>query len=775
MSKFGISQPVRRIEDSRLLTGRGCYIDDMNLDAQIYGYVLRSPLAHARLQSIDVEAARDSPGVLDVITGEELEQAGVNHLPCSIPIENSDGSQRADPKRPILCAEKVCYLGDNVAFVVAETSLQARDAAELVEVDYEELPVVTDTGSADEPGRPRVHDGVDRNVLFDWECGDPAAVECAFAGAAHITHLELVNNRVVVNSMEPRGAIADFDPATEKFTLYTSSQGGWWLKDQLAEHVLGLPPDKLRVVTPDVGGGFGMKGCAYPEHVMLLWATRKLGRPVKWTSDRSEAFVSDSMGRDHVTRASIAFNADHRILAMRVLTRASMGAYLSMFAPSAPTACALKVLPGVYDTQKLHYRVKGITTNTVPIDAYRGAGRPEAIYVIERLMDRAARELGLSPVELRRHNFIPPSAMPFQTAAGERYDSGEFQRVLELALSEAGWTDVATRKRAARERGALLGIGMCYYIEATMGDPSETAMIRFEPAGTVAVQVGTQTNGQGHETAYAQILHERLAVPFDAVRIVQGDTDLIPRGGGTGGSRSVTAQGAAICRAAEVIIERGRKLASLVLEAAADDIHFDAGSFHVVGTDLGIDIMALADEARGRHDLPDELTEGLDGAATIDLVAWTYPNGCHIAEVEVDEDTGVVSLVRYTVVDDFGKVINPLLLEGQVHGGIVQGAGQALLEQTVYDEHGQLLTGSFMDYAIPRASDMPMFDFSTIEVACENNPLGMKGAGEAGTVGSKAAVMNAVTDALTSAGAARIDMPATPFRVWEMLQAARAT
>jgi carbon-monoxide dehydrogenase large subunit len=767
MSKFGISQPVRRVEDARFVTGAGRYVDDIQLEHQAYGYVARSPVARARIQSLDVEAARAAPRVLDVITGDELERKGRNDIPCRAVIPGC-----ARPKRPILCTDRVCYVGDNMAFVVAETLAQAKEAADLIAVDYDDREPVVDTRTADAPGTPLVHEDVPSNLFFDWTYGDAGAVATAFESAAHVARIELVNNRVVANPLEPRGAIAEYDPNAGRLTVNTGTQGVWSLKDLLCE-TLAMPGEHVRVVTPDVGGGFGMKGVDYPEQVLVAWAARKLGRPVRWISERSEGFVSDVHGRDHVTRAELAFDDEHRILGMRVSTRANLGAYLSQVAPFVPTRAALKVLPGVYDVGRLHYRVQGVATNTVPVDAYRGAGRPEAIYVLERLLDVAARDLGLGPVALRRRNMIPASAMPFTTAVGETYDSGEFERVMDAALDRSDWAGFALRREHARRRGARRGIGLAYYIEATMGAPRESAAIRFTGGGVVEVLVGTQSNGQGHETAYTQIVHQHLGVPFETVRVVQGDSDRVPSGGGTGGSRSVTIQGWALGDASNEVIERGKRLAGLELEAAAADIEFDAGRFRIVGTDRAIDIMELARRSLKRREdtgLPEDLRAGLHGEATVDMKAWTFPNGCHVAEVEIDPDTGTTRLVRYTVVDDFGRVINPLLLAGQVHGGVAQGVGQALLEHAVYDEFGQLVTGSFMDYCMPRADDLPAIDFSTIEVPCRNNPLGMKGAGEAGTVGSLAAVMNAVADALADAGIAHIDMPATPLRIWQALK-----
>ena len=762
MSKFGIGQPVRRVEDQRLITGQGRFTDDINLPGQLYLYVLRSPTAHARIARLDTAAAKVAPGVKLVATAADLDTG----LPCFIPITNRDGSKRADPKHPILCQDEVNHVGDNVAFVVAATREQAKDAAELIEVEYDDLPAVADTAGALAPGAAQVHPEAPGNLAFDWHYGDEAAVQAAFGQAARVVKLELVNNRVICNAMEPRACLAEWDAGAEKLTLQTGTQGVWMPRNILAAS-LGLDPEQVRVTTPDVGGGFGMKAFFYPEYAMTGYAARFLGQPVKWTGERGESFLSDTMGRDHVTVAQVAFDADHRILGLKVDLIANMGAYYFAFAPYIPTGAALKVLPGVYDVKVLSYGVRGVFTNTVPVDAYRGAGRPESIYCMERLMDYAADQLGVDRVELRRKNFVRPEQMPFKTAAGELYDTGEFAKVMDTCLEKADWAGIS--KRRAQANGRLRGIGMCYYIESTMGDPSEHASIEFGEDGTVSVMVGTQTNGQGHATAYTQVLHQRLNIPFDKIRIVQGDSDRIKAGGGTGGSRSLTAQGAAINDAADIVIERGKAFAAQVFETAAADIQFNDGTFRVAGTDRAIEILELAGKARTMA-LGMGMEGGLDAAATTTLSAWTFPNGCHIAEVEVDPDTGVVEVVDYNVVDDFGVVLNPMLVEGQVHGGIVQGIGQALLEGAIYDDSGQLLTGSFMDYTMPRADNMPSFDFSTVEVPCKNNAMGVKGCGEAGSVGAPAAVINALVDAVADRGVTHIDMPATPEKVWRLAQ-----
>ncbi|MBL4667152.1 MAG: xanthine dehydrogenase family protein molybdopterin-binding subunit, partial [Sneathiella sp.] len=543
MVKFGVNQSVSRVEDTRLITGAGEYTDDINLPGQLYGYMLRSPVAHGKILSLDIEDAKSAPGVVDVITGKELEAAKANQRPCMIPLKNSDGSNRADPGHPVLAVDTVKYVGDNIAFIVAETLDQAKDAAEMIMVDFDDLVAVIDTRTANENGKPMVHDDVANNVAFNWEHGSGSDLDKIFENAAHVTTVDLINNRVVVNSLEPRGVIADWDSDAEKMTVRMGTQGGWVTKSLLAKAVLHIPEDQIRVITPDVGGAFGMKLFFYSECVATVWASRKLARPIKWMGERSDAFLSDTHGRDHATTASLAFDADHKILGMKVHTNANLGAYLSTFGPMIPTMAAVKVLPGVYDIPALHYHCTGVFTNTVPVDAYRGAGRPEAIYVIERLMDTAAAELGLGPDELRRKNFIPVSAIPYTTATGCVYDSGEFERLMDKAMENAEWAKFDDRKAASLQNGKIRGMGMCYYIEATAGNPSETATVRFEENDIVTLAVGTQSSGQGHSTAYAQILTERLGVPFENIRIIQGDTDKIKTGGGTGGSRSLTVQG----------------------------------------------------------------------------------------------------------------------------------------------------------------------------------------------------------------------------------------
>ena len=767
MSKFGVSQPVRRLEDGRFLTGQGRFVDDVSLPGQTWGYVLRSPHAHAAIRAIDTSDAAGRPGVLAIVTGADLAKDGVGPLPCFADLKNSDGSRLDVPKRLPLAVDAVRFVGDPVAFVVAETLVQARDAAEAIVVDYDPRPAAVDPAAALTPGQPLVHDGRKANLAFDWEFGNAAEVEKAFAGAARIVRLELINNRLVASPMETRGVIASIDAG--RVVVHTGNQGPWTIRDLLAKRVLKVDAKAVRVTTPDVGGAFGAKIFYYPEHALVAWTARRLNRPVKWIAERTEAFLADAQGRDHVTRAEIAFSADHRIVGYRVDTVANMGAYLSEYGPEIPTSAALKVLPGIYDVKCLHYRVRGAYTHTAPVDAYRGAGRPEAIYQIERLMDEAAAELGIDRVELRRRNFVPATGFPFRTAVGEIYDSGDFGRVLDTALAKADWSGFAARRRDAATRRKRRGIGLGYFIEATMGGPDESAVIRFTSNGRVQILVGTQSSGQGHETAFAQVLHERLGIPLDKVDLVQGDTDLIAAGGGTGGSRSLTAEAWAIDAASTKIVEQGTPLAADALEAAAADIEFRDGAFRIAGTDRSITVLDLAARLRS------STTDGdnrLNAAAKITVPAWTFPNGCHVAEVEIDEDTGVPKLVASTIVDDFGRILNPLLVEGQVDGGVVQGIGQALFENAVYGADGQFLSASFMDYCLPRADDLPDLDFSTVEVPCVNNPFGVKGCGEAGAIASPPAVINAVVDALAGRRRVRVDMPATAEKLWRLLRQA---
>ena len=768
MTKFGIAQNVRRVEDPRLLIGGGRYTDDIQLPDEAIATVLRSPHAAARILTMDADAARAMPGVLAVYTGADLQDDKIGGIPCGVSIKNRDGSSRADVPHHALASGAVRHVGDPVAFIVAETHQAARDAAEAVFIEYEILPSVTDLGATLDAGSPAVWDSVPGNMAFDWEVGDRARVDGLFDSAAHVTRLTVVNNRIVVASLEARAATAQFEDG--RFTLYTNTQGGWSIRGMLAKAVFNLPEDNFRVVTPDVGGGFGMKLFLYPEQILVCYAARKLGRPVKWTSERSEAFLSDSHGRDNITRGELALDAEGNFLAMRTRNVANMGAYYSNYGPFIPTAAGTKVLASVYKFQAIYANVVGAFTNTVPVDAYRGAGRPESNYLVERLIDAAAHETGIDRIELRRRNMVPPSAMPYLTAMNQTYDSGDFQRVLDAALEKMDWAGFEGRRAAAAARGKKRGIGMAYYLEATGGAPTERAEIRFAEDGYVDVYVGTQSTGQGHETAYVQLTADQLGIDGDLIRIRQGDTDTIPVGGGTGGARSLYSEGQAILVTSATVISKGKQAASEMLEAAAEDIEFASGRFTVAGTDRGVDILTLAATQRDRPGATQ-----LDAAEVAKIENHTFPNGCHVAEVEVDPDTGTIAVVRYLVCDDVGRAVNPMIVRGQVHGGVAQGVGQALMERTSYDaESGQLLSGSFMDYALPRASDLPDVEVDLIEVPCLTNPLGVKGAGEAGAVGSPPAVMNALVDALRDMGVDAIDMPATPEKVWRAIHARAA-
>lgn len=769
MAKFGIGQPVSRVEDPRLLTGNGCYTADINLHGQAYAVVLRSPHAHACVDQIDTNSALTAPGVLTVLTGEDVAVDGLGNMPCNVPLTNRDGSPRATVPRPILAQRRVRHVGEPVALVVAETLAQAQDAAEMINVDYTVLPSVTVTADAAHDGAPLVWDHVPDNTCFDWENGDAVAVDAALTKAAHITRLSIINNRVVVNAMEPRAALAETDKASGRTTLYTPSQGVTILQEQLAKTVFGIDPTMLRVVTKDVGGGFGMKIFLHPEQCLVVWASRRLEQPVKWVAERGESFLSDSQGRDNVSFAEMALDTDGHIMALKVTTLAALGAYLSSASPFVPTDAGTNMLVGLYKTSAVYVNVRGVFTNTVPVDAYRGAGRPEAAYLLERMVDAAAREIGLSPDEIRRRNFV--DELPYTTPLGDTYDSGNFAAVMEACMERADWKGAKTRRQDATRRGKLLGLGLACYVERCGGGPAETARLEFaEDRDEVTITIGNQSNGQGHETAYAQVLSDRLGIDSEAIRVVQGDTDLVDRGL-TGGSRALSVGGAAVLGAATQIIKKGLTIAANAMQAGVADVEFADGRYTVAGTGRSISIFETARTGRDLAILTEGMKPGLDESHERKPTASTFPNGCHICELEVDPETGSVEIVRYTVVDDFGATINPLMLAGQVHGGIAQGIGQALLEHTVYDpETGQLISGSFVDYALPRAGDMLPFAFSTYNVPCITNPLGIKGAGEAGAVGAPPAVINALVDALFRVNGVRnIDMPATQECVWRAL------
>ncbi len=773
LRKFGIGQPVPRGEDPRLLRGQGRYTDDVNLPSQAHAVIVRSRYAHGVLRGIDTSAARAMPGVLGVYTGRDLNAAGFGPLKCIIAFPNRDGTPMRKPVWHALATDRVRFVGDPVAFVVAETAAEAKDAAEAVTVEIDPLPAVTRAKDAAEPGAPLIHEEAPGNVALDYHYGDAAKVAAAFARAAHVTRLPLVNNRLVVSAMEPRSAVAAHDRADGRWTLHVGCQGVFGLRNQLAGDILKVPTEKVRVVTGNVGGSFGMKAQAYPEYVCLFHAARALGRPIKWTDERSESFLSDTHGRDHEMLGELALDADGHFLAVRITGFANMGAYLAHVAPLMGTLNVVKNVVGVYRTPLVEVATKCAFTNTTPVSAYRGAGRPESNYFMERLVETAARETGIDRVELRRRNHIRPEEMPYKAASDMTYDSGDFPAVLDRALAAADWNGFERRKAESRARGKLRGRGISDYLEVTAPPMKEMGGIRFEADGTVTIVTGTLDYGQGHWTPFAQVLSDKLGIPFERIRLLQGDSDQLIAGGGTGGSKSMMTSGAAIVEASQKVVELGKQIAAFALEAAVADIEFGDGRFTIVGTDRSIGLMELAGRLRAGLELPPELPQSLDVKHVFESAPSAFPNGCHIAEVEIDPDTGVAAVVKYSTVNDFGTVINPLLVEGQVHGGVVQGIGQALMERVVFDGDGQILTGSYMDYAVARAPDVPNFTFLSHPVPAKTNPLGVKGCGEAGCAGALPSVMNAVVDALSEYGIRHIDMPATPHRIWQAIQEAR--
>jgi carbon-monoxide dehydrogenase large subunit len=780
MATDGIGASVRRKEDHRFITGRGNYTDDIHRPGQVYAYFVRSPHAHARIRGIDKSSAAAAPGVLAVLDGSDVKAAGWGGLICGWMVKSKDGSDMKVGPHPVLALDTVRYVGDHVACVVAETYHQAKDAAELVEVDYEELPACVSTAHARDRGQPQLHDGIEKNTVYEWELGDQAAVDQAIAGAAHVTRIDLINNRLVPNAIEPRAAIAEYERGTDRFKLYTTSQNPHVARLILSAFIGVAPEHKLHVIAPDVGGGFGSKIYVYAEECVCLLAAKKLRRPVRWTGERTESFLADAHGRDHVTHVDLAMDADGNFTALKVHTTANMGAYLSTFASAVPTYLYGTLLAGQYKTPAIYVAVDAVYTNTAPVDAYRGAGRPEATYLVETVVETAARETGRDPAELRRKNFIPKDAFPYQTPVALMYDTGDYEAHLDKALDLADYRNFAQRRQASEAEGKLRGVGFACYIEACGVAPSavagslgagvglwESAQVRFSHTGMVQVLTGTHAHGQGHETTFAQLIAEKLGVPIDNVEVIHGDTEKTPVGMGTYGSRSLAVGGQAIANAADKIIAKGKKIAAHLLEASEADIEFKDGSFTVAGTDRSKSIGEVVFEAYVPHHLPYGMIEpGMEETAFYDPANFTYPSGTYICEVEVDPDTGVVKIDRFTAVDDFGKVINPMIVEGQVHGGLVQGIGQALTEGCVYDEIGQLVSASYMDYCMPKADNVPSFQVATTETACTHNTLGVKGCGEAGAIGAPPAVMNAITDAIGVA----ISMPATPEKVWRALQ-----
>ena len=772
LTKFGVGQPVRRSEDPKLVRGEGRYADDVNAPGQAYAVMVRSRDAHGIIRAIDADAAKKMPGVLAVLTAADL--AAYGPFKCTMPLKNRDGSPIRYTPRPALASDKVRFVGDPVACVIAETVDQAKDAAEAVALDVEPLPVVLNPAEAVKPGAPLVFDEVPNNVALDFHFGDAAKVAEAFAKAKHVTRLKTSNQRMIVAPMEPRAAIGEYEAASEKWTLTASSQGVHGQKTTLMD-MLGAPADKVRVITGQVGGSFGMKAQPYPEYICVLHGARVLGRPVKWTDERSGSFVSDHHGRAQDMTVEVAFDDNAHILAVRITGFGDMGGYLGQYGPLLPTGNIVKNVVGVYRTPLLEVSSKCVFTNTTLVSAYRGAGRPEGNYYMERALDLAASELGLDRIDLRKRNMIKPRDLPFKAASDMTYDCGDFPAVLKQALEMADYKGFAKRKRASKKRGRLRGIGIGCYLEVTFGGGKELGNIHFEADGTVTIVTGTLDYGQGHATAYAQVLSDQLGIPFDRIRVVEGDSDQVTFGGGSGGSRSIMFASAVLMEASKLVIERGKQIASYALEASAGDIEFKDGHFTIAGTDRSIGLLDLAARLRSGLKLPEGAPASLDVDHMLDKpVPSAFPNGCHVAEVEIDPLTGETHVVKYSAVNDLGTVVNPLLVEGQIQGGVMQGLGQVLLEQAVYDNDGQLVTGSFMDYAMPRAHDAPMIEVAHHPVPTKSNPIGAKGCGEAGTSGGLPSVANAVIDALSDYGIRHLEMPMTPARIWTAIEKAKA-
>ncbi|HEX7775253.1 MAG TPA: xanthine dehydrogenase family protein molybdopterin-binding subunit [Parvibaculum sp.] len=780
MSDQGIGKPVRRKEDFRFITGNGHYTDDINRPRQTHAYFLRSPHAHAKIKSIDTATALKAPGVVAIFTGKDVAADKLGGLICGWTVHSKDGSAMKAGAHPILALDTVRYVGDHVAMIVAETHAEAKSAAEMIDVGYEALPAAVSLADCQKPGAPQVHAEAPRNTCFEWELGNKPETEAAFAKAAKIVKIDLVNNRLIPNAMEPRAAIGEYDKGTGGYTLHTTSQNPHVARLVLSAFVGVAPEHKLRVIAPDVGGGFGSKIFIYAEETACVWAAAKVGRPIKWTAERSESFLSDAHGRDHLSHAELALDANGKFLALRVKTVANLGAYLSTFSASVPTYLYGTLLSGQYALPAIYVEVDGVLTHTAPVDAYRGAGRPEATFLIERIVETAARETGIDPAEIRRRNFV--TSFPHQTPVIMNYDTGNYAASLDKALEIVDYKGFGGRKAEAARRGKLRGIGFSTYIEACGLAPSaavgslgagvglwESAEVRVNPTGNIEVLTGSHSHGQGHETTFAQLVSSRLGVPIDQIEIVHGDTDKVQFGMGTYGSRSGSVGMSAIAKALDKVEAKAKKIAAHLMEAAAEDIVFENGMFTVQGTDKSIAWAALALSAYTAHGFPSsEIEPGLKEGAFYDPTNFTFPAGCHICEVEIDPETGITRIANFVAVDDFGTIINPMIVEGQVHGGIAQGIGQALLEPGVYDpESGQLITGSFMDYCMPRADDLPSFNLGFTTTVCPSNPLGMKGCGEAGAIASPPAIINAITDAL---GIRDIEMPATPARVWAALQ-----
>ncbi|GIL01730.1 MAG: carbon monoxide dehydrogenase [Alphaproteobacteria bacterium] len=779
MGMEGIGARVKRKEDQRFITGKGRYTDDFRMPGMHHAAFVRSPHAHARVRSIDKSKAEAMPGVIAVLDGRQLTGDGIGNLICGWMIHSRDGSPMKMGAWSAIATERVRYVGDAAAVVIADSQARARAAAEAVVIDYEVLAAVVDPVAAMQAGAPQLHTEAPNNLIYDWEIGDAKAVDAALASAAHVTEIEIHNNRLVPNAMEPRAALASYDAAEDHFTLYTTSQNPHVARLVLSAFYQVAPEHKLRVIAPDVGGGFGSKIYIYPEEIVCLWASKRTGVPVKWTAERSESFLADAHGRDHVTRARIGFDANHRITGFKVDTVANLGGYMSLFSSCVPTYLYATLLSGQYDIANIHCNVKAVYTNTAPVDAYRGAGRPEATFVVERIMETAARELGLDPAELRRKNFI--RSFPHQTPVIMAYDAGDYDATLEAALKAADYAGFAARRAEAEKRGRKRGIGLSCYIEACGIAPSaavgslgagvglwESAEVRVNPVGTIEILTGSHSHGQGHETTFAQLIAERFGLPVANVSVLHGDTDKVQFGMGTYGSRSGAVGMSAIHKALDKVEAKAKKIAAHLMEADEGDIVIENGEVKVAGTDkkLGWHEVCLA--AYTAHNLPAGMEPGLKETAFYDPANFTFPAGAYVCEVEVDPDTGTTQIVQFVAADDFGVIINPMIVEGQVHGGIAQGIGQALLENAVYNADGQLVTASYMDYAMPRADDLPSFKLSTHVTVCPNNPLGMKGCGEAGAIGSPPALINAITNAI---GNNNLAMPASPSRVWAAMHA----
>ena len=781
----GIGASVRRKEDKRFLTGSGRYTDDINRAGQLYAYFVRANVAHAAIKSVKTDKAAKMDGVVAVYTGEDVANDGVGGLINGWAVTNRDGSAMTEPPHPILAKDKVRYVGDHVAMIVAESAAQAMSAAEAVEVAYDQLPPVVDLASA--ASGAEIHDGMANNTYFDWELGDEAATAAALESAATVVNLTVRNNRLIPNPMEPRAAVVDYDPIADSYVLHSTTQNPHLLRLVICAFVLGIPESKMQVIAPDVGGGFGSKIYLYAEEACCTWASKKLRRPIKWTADRTQAFLSDAHGRDHINKVQMALDSNNRIIGLRVDTLANLGGYLSAFAVATPTYLHGTLLSGCYDIPAIYTNVKGMATTTAPVDAYRGAGRPEATYLLERTMDAAARQVGMDPAEFRRLNFIPKDAFPYQTAVALQYDIGDYEPLLDKALEMIDYKGFAGRRAESLKQGKYRGIGLSSYIEACGIAPSavvgalggrvglyESAVVRVDPTGTISVFTGTHSHGQGHDTTFAQLVTERLGVPIERVEIVHGDTNRIQFGMGSYGSRSLAVGGTAISKAIDKVIAKGRIIAAHMLEADDADVEFKDGKFTVAGTDKEKSFGEIALSAYVPHNFPhDRLEPGLEETAFYDPLNFTYPAGTHIAEVEVDPATGVVEVVDWACCDDFGNLINPMIVHGQVHGGIGQGVGQALLENAHYDDNGQLLTASYMDYCMPRADDLPSMQVDCLVTACTHNDLGVKGCGEAGAIASPPALNNAVVDALSPLGVTDMTMPASPEKVWRAIQNAQ--